>query len=100
MSIKITDSLHKKSDILMSSDKREIIDEMKSLINQFYDPRKSSDSACFVDGHELMINEFLTDDEVDDKEDEGWLLMKEFSAQTRRRRQQNSNSSNLSKYSS
>lgn len=63
----------KKHDVDFSSDNIESIVEMKKLINQFYDPRRSADSA-FVDGHELMIteNEELTDDEdwvvTDDEE--------------------------------
>lgn len=64
-SIRITDNMHKKNDILLSSEDIEIVAEMKKLINQFYDPRRSSDSA-FVDAHELMISEVLTDDEDDD----------------------------------
>lgn len=64
MSIRITDNMQKKHDIRMSSQTLEIVVEMKKLINQFYDPRRSNDSA-FVDVHELMISEELTDDEDD-----------------------------------
>lgn len=55
----------KKHDVIFSSDKIENVAEMKKIINQFYDPRRSSDSA-FVDGSELMICEdqdMATDDE-------------------------------------
>lgn len=41
---------------------------MKRLINQFYDPRRSNDSA-FVDGNELMICE---DQDIADFED--WVV--------------------------
>jgi RhoGEF domain len=65
----------KKHDVIISSDNIESIAEMKKLINQFYDPRRSGDSA-FVDGNELMICEdqdIPTDDDDGDDEDE-WLI--------------------------
>lgn len=42
---------------------------MKKLINQFYDPRQSNDSA-FVDGNELMIFE----DQDNIAGDESWIM--------------------------
>lgn len=72
MSIRITDNMQKKHDIRLSSQTLEIVVEMKKLINQFYDPRRSNDSA-FVDVHELMISEELTDDEDDEDADGGEL---------------------------
>lgn len=68
MSIRITDNMHKKYDILLSSENIKIVAEMKKLINQFYDPRRSSDSAFVDSAHELMISEVLTDDEDDDND--------------------------------
>lgn len=76
LSIRITDNMQKKHDILLSSLSVEIVAEMKKLINQFYDPRRSNDSA-FVDVHELMISEDDDDDEDaangDDLERRGWV---------------------------
>lgn len=54
---------NKKQDVIFSSDNIENIAEMKKLVNQFYDPRRSGDSA-FVEGNELMIT----------SDDEDWLL--------------------------
>lgn len=72
MSIRITDTMQKRHDIRMSSQTLEIVVEMKKLINQFYDLRRSNDSA-FVDVHELMISEELTDDEDDEDAADGEL---------------------------
>lgn len=64
--------INKKVDVVFSSDNMESIVEMKKLINRFYDPRRSGDSA-FVDGcNELLISEedlCLTSDE-----DEDWVV--------------------------
>jgi hypothetical protein len=97
-SIKITDNLNKKSDILISSDEQKIIDEMKVLIKKFHNTRISNYSDCCVDSHELAISEILTDDEDDnekEKDEDGWIMMKEFAVQN----EQKKSSSDLSKYS-
>lgn len=54
----------KKHEVVFSSDKIESIAEMRKLINVYYDPRRSGDSA-FADGSELMVTdqEMVTDDE-------------------------------------
>lgn len=62
--------VNKKHDVILSSDNIESIAEMKKLINQFYDPRCSADSA-FVDGNELMICE---DQDITTDDEDEWLL--------------------------
>lgn len=56
--------------MIFSSNNIESIAEMKRLINQFYDPRRSNDSA-FVEGNELMICE---DQDGITAEDEDWIF--------------------------
>lgn len=51
----------KKHDVVFSSDNIEAIVEMKKLISQFYDPRRSSDSAISISDDQEMF----TDDEND-----------------------------------
>lgn len=53
-----------------SSANIESISEIKKIINQFYDPRRSGDSA-FVDGNELMICE---DQDTATDDDEDWVM--------------------------
>lgn len=62
---------NKKHDVLFSSDNIENIAQIKKLIQMFYDPRRSGDSA-FVDGstNELMISE----DQEMMSEDEDWIV--------------------------
>lgn len=52
----------KKHDVIFSSDNIESIAEMKKLIKQFHDPRRSNDSA-FIDYGELMITEEAMSDD-------------------------------------
>lgn len=63
VSIRIT-GISRKHDVIFSTDSIEAIVEIKKLINQFYDPRRSSDSAF----SSLQISEdreMLTDDDSD-----------------------------------
>lgn len=60
---------NKKHEVVFSSDKIESIAEMRKLINVYYDPRRSGDSA-FVDGSELMISE----DQEMVSDDEDWIV--------------------------
>jgi RhoGEF domain len=70
---------NKKHDVIISSENIESIAEMKKLINQFYDPRRSGDSA-FVDGNELMSCEDQDIPTDEDGEDEDEWLLAEFGA--------------------
>ncbi|CRK96804.1 CLUMA_CG009904, isoform A [Clunio marinus] len=65
----------KKHDVTFSSDNIESIAEIKKIIDQLHNPRRSGDSA-FVEGSELMISEdqdILTTDD-DNDEDEEWVV--------------------------
>lgn len=62
--------VRKKQDVIFSSDNIESIASMKMLINKFYDPRRSADSA-FVEGNELMICE---DQDITTDDDEEWVV--------------------------
>lgn len=71
MSFRVS-GVNKKLDVVFSSDNMESIVEIKKVINRFYDPRCSGDSA-FVDGsHELMI--FEEDPCLTSDEDEDWVV--------------------------
>lgn len=62
----------KKYDVIFSSDNIERIASMKKLINQFYDQRRSADSA-FIDGSENMICDYQQTST--DEEDDDWMVV-------------------------
>lgn len=62
LSIRVTGSVKKKFDVEFTSENLESISEMKKAINQFYDPRRSADSA-FTEELMIIEDQHLTDDD-------------------------------------
>lgn len=69
MSIKVC-GVNKKQDVIFSSDNIESIAVIKKLVNNYYGPRRSADSA-FVDGHELLT---ITEEQEFMSEDDEWVV--------------------------
>lgn len=62
LSIRVTGSVKKKFDVEFTSESLESISEIKKAINQFYDPRRSTDSA-FTEELMIIEDQHLTDEE-------------------------------------